>query len=293
MKYDARDLALPEEWTKVMVPEIDTEMLDGTQVFVTQHEIEVANRYPALKDGSLVANVTQVQAMEFLKAYNEAFGLKEGKRLRTIFLFEDEAVRDQLGPGHKTFDENFNREGMPYRWGYVGDSTRPYDEGAKGIGQQLITRMLYWRLPDRELEIGPIALAPSGMAPKIDSKEMEKIIGKEGLLKLANLTGRKITDGPIDVRNALGYPQYSLDHEYKDGEKLLLHSHHVYSPSQNAGETVGVRGAGWDRHGGVGCFSVGLDFDPSCSGPGRSFPLVRGGPVEARIKRPSYSFRLY
>lgn len=47
---DARELVLPpaEEWTKAVIPKVETELLDGTRVVFPEHEIEVANRYQML-----------------------------------------------------------------------------------------------------------------------------------------------------------------------------------------------------------------------------------------------------
>jgi len=290
-------LALPgkEGWIEINVPVVDAKFLDGAKLYAPSHTIHVATRYPTFEDGSLVANKTQAQVAEFLKEYNEA----NKTDFRYPTLAEDEAMRDQLGRKHTMFDENFERNDQSWHWGYVADFTRPCGgKQVEGInGQMLVTRLVGYRLPEGEQILGVTAMAPSGMVSRLSRKQLEKMINAEGLKRLEELRGREIYekgDEPVDVRNALGYPQFTFDHEAHDKDgKLLSHSHHVYTPGQNDGETVGDRSADWDeRRDDRRCFCVYLDCGAGDSYSCRSFPLVRGGGVGAKVERPINEFTL-
>src|SRR3989338_5108467 len=281
-----RRLALPAEaeWLGVNVPEVDAKLYDGSHVYFPQHKITVAPRCPTFESCELVAKVTQEQAAQLLRDYNGANGMALGGPM----LFEDEAIRNQLGRDSVVIDENFNRNGAPWRYGYILDFNKPYGNGAEGIGQQLVTRVIGYRLHSGDVEIGVSTIAPSGMVPTLSRTELEKRINAEGLKRLEKLRGKEIYEkGPevVDVRNALGYPQLTLDHDARDEQGALLsHSHHVYTPGQSEPERVGIRGAVWDplldeR----GCFGVILDADADYSRSGGSVPLVRGGIFNANI----------
>ncbi len=284
-----KELAIPANWTDVSIPKIDAKLVGGTHVYVPAHDIQVATRYPTYSDGHLVASKKQPEVARFLREYNEA----HGTNFRYPTLFEDEAMRDTLGKKHTAFDENFKRNECPWRSGYVADFTRPYGDGAEGINQWLVTRIAGWRLSGGDAEIGTTTIAPNGMVPAISRKQLEKIIKKEGLRRLEKLRGKEIYEKPdeiVNVRNPLGYPQLTFAHDakYQDGS-IIPHSHHVYAPAQNQSETLGVRGAGWDPHDKLRCFSVSLGVEPDDSRPGVSFPLVRGAPVKAKITKTNYS----
>ena len=287
-----RKLALPAEteWLSVNVPEVYVNFSDGSRFTAPSHSIQAAPRYPTFEDGELVANVTQAQAAQFLRDYNKANGTK----FRYPTLFEDEAIRE-LGKDHALFDENFQRNGTPWRWGYVADFNKPYGQAQEGIDQQLVTRVVGFRMPDGDYEIGSVTIAPSGMVPALSRVRMEKRIGAEGLKRLEHLRGREIYekgDQVVDVKNALGYPQFTLGHNASDEIGLIPHSHHFYTPSQQDGERVGIRGAGWRHHGVRRCFDVDLSVDPARSGSSGSVPLIRGGNVEAEVVRPGYKIGL-
>ena len=277
-------LALPNEWIKARIPKLDARLYDGSRVYVPAHDVEVALRYPTYENGMRISNVTQAQMAQFLKDYNAS----NNTDFSTFALFEDEAVREQLGKDHALFDENFKRNGQPWKWGYVADFTRPYGNGEEGInGQQLVRRIAYWRLPGEDVELGVVTIAPDGIVPTLSRKQLEEMIGKVGLKKLEKLRGKEIyekRDEVVNVKNPLGYPQLTLGHEARDEGGLIPHNHHNYRPEQNYGETVGVRGADWDLDG-QGCFSVDLGVRPAVSDPGGSFPLVREEKVIAKIKR--------
>ncbi|MBI3190854.1 hypothetical protein HYZ41_04075, partial [archaeon] len=234
----------------------------------------------------------QSDVAKFLNEYNKA----NNCAFRYPTLFEDEAVRDHLGKDHAIFDENFQRNRMPWRWGYVADFTGTYGNGEEGINQRLVTRKLFYRLPDGDAEIGVTTIAPSGMVPLLTREQIEKMIGADGLKKLEKLRGKEIYEKDneiVDVRNALGYPQLTLGHDQTDENKNLVeHSHHFYTPDQNSNETVGIRDARWDHRGGRGCFRVSLDAGPGGSLSDGSFPLVRGDAVKAKVMRPSYTFKI-
>jgi len=291
-----RKLAIPGEdkWAEVNIGARDFMTLDGNRISIPDYKISVATRYPTYEDGSRVAGMTQAQVAAFLRDYNRANGTK----FRYPTLFEDEAMRDQLGVNHPMFDENFKRNGMPWRCGYVADFTRPCsDKHVEGVnGQMLVTRLVGYRLPEGEQILGVVTIAPSGMVPKLSRKWLEKMVKAEGLNRLAELRGREICEKGnevVDVRNALGYPQLTLRHDERGEDGAVLrHRYHVYTFGQNDGETVGVRNADWSRHDGLGCFSVSLLFDPSDSHPAGSFSPVRGGGVEAEVTRPGAKFSI-
>jgi len=260
---------------------------DGTYVKLPSYSIGVATRYPVDEDGSLVADMTQAGVADFLRGYNKAHDTS----FRCPLLLEDEAIRDQLGENHTMFDENFEKNGMPWRRGYLADFTRQHAalRPLEGVdGQTLVHREFGWRMPYGDVIVGPVTIAPGGMVPRPSRTRLEKKIGAKGLKRLGELRGREITEQGeeiVDVRNVFGDPQYTLDHAAEDESGLVPHSHHVYTPSQGAGETVGVRDAYWLHPGVRGCFSVALDVDSSLSAPNGSFPLVRGAGAEAEISR--------
>ena len=290
----ARNLAIPAEskWPRVVVPELRTKLSDGTSVYVAAHYMLIAPSYPTFEDGELVANVTQAQVAQFLREYNEVNNTK----FRYPMLFEDEAVRDQLGKDHPIFDENFERNRRPWRWGYVADFNKPYGNRDKGVNDQpLVTRLISWRLTSGDYEIGPVTIAPSGMVPRLSRRQFEEMAGAVGLRRLEQLRGREIYEADsqiVDVRNALGYPQFTLGHDAKDESGLIPHSYHVYTPNQNEPERVGLRRADWRRHDGLRCFYVDLGVRAGCSRSAVSVPLVRGGNLEAEVTRPSYKVTL-
>ncbi|MBI4174805.1 MAG: hypothetical protein HY517_04110 [Candidatus Aenigmarchaeota archaeon] len=270
-----RKLAPVAEWIAAGVPEVDAKLGD-THVYFPAHNVEIASRYPVFEDGTLVADVTQAQAAQFLRDYNQGGPA----------LFEDEAIRDRLGRDHAAFDENFQRKGMPWRYGYILDFSKPYGNGAEGIDQKLVTRVIGYRLKDGDVELGVTTIAPSGMVPTLGREKLEAMIGTEGLTRLEKLRGKEIYEKGeqvVNVRNALGYPQLTFDHEAGHGRKLVPHSHHVYTPSQDEPERVGLRDAGWIRRGVHGCFLVTLGARPGISASYRSVPLVRGGIFGAKM----------
>ncbi len=299
----AKELCIPPQdmWVPVDIKGFETRLSDDTHIKVPSYSISVAQRYPTFSDGSLVADVKQTDVAEFLRNYNESRKLSGKDTFRYPVLFEDEQMRDYLGKDHAMFDENFNRNEMPYQWGYIADFTRPYGNGAEGVeingsAQPLVTRRAYWRTLDGDVELGPVTIAPDGMVPSLGRNRMEKMIGAKGLKRLEQLRGKEIYekgDEIVDVRNALGYAQLTLAHDAHDNDgQLISHSHHSYRPEQNYDEAVGVRDADWHHRGVLWCFDVLLDVDPAGSASGRSFPLVRGGGVEAEIVRQSRKVRL-
>src|SRR3989339_46723 len=284
---EVKKLAKPAAWASAQIGELDITLPNSTHVYIPTQEIHVATRYPIFEDGNLIANVTQAQAAQFLRDHNKA----NKTNYRIPFLFEDEVLRDQLGKDHAVFDENFERNGQPWRWGYVADFTRPNSalKPVNGVDdQQLVQRVLYWRMPEGEVEVGPITIAPSGMVPRLTRKEFETNYKAVGMKKLEQLRGREISEQGeeiVDIRNALGYPQFTLDHNAKNRGEFIDHSNHVYTPLQNAGEAVGVRNADWDNHGGLRSFYANLDIGAGDSNPHRSFPIVRGSGVKADVQR--------
>jgi hypothetical protein len=144
---------------------------------------------------------------------------------RYLTLFEDEAARRQLGKDHAVFDENFERNGQPWRWGYILDFNRPCKEGmVDGVNQKLVTRIIGYRLPSGDEELGVTTIAPSGMVPLLSRAALEKMVGASGLKKLEELRGKEIHekgDEVVDVKNALGYPQFTLDHDYREGGEFI------------------------------------------------------------------------
>ena len=285
-------LAIPKEWAEVSIEEIDAKLRDGSRLSVPSYMLRIAASYPTSEDGELVSNVTQAQAAAFLRKYNKA----NDSAFRYPMLYEDESVRNKLGKEHSIFDANFARNGKAWRRGYVADFTKPYGKAEEGINhQEVVQRLIGWRLPEGDVEVGTTTIAPAGMVPSFSRTQIEKRIGAQNLKKLEQLRGKEIYekgDEIVDVRNVLGYPQFTLSHGAKDESGLIPHSYHVYTPDQNTGETVGVRYADWDRHDGHGCFYVYLDVRPGSSDPDRSFPLVRGGNLDANVARPSYKIRL-
>jgi hypothetical protein len=124
------------------------------------------------------------------------------------------------------------------------------------------------------------------MVPLLSRAALEKMIGASGLKKLEELRGKEIHekgDEVVDVKNALGYPQFTLDHDYREGGEFIRHSHHLYTPGQDDGDSVGTRYADWHHHGELGCFDGDRGRDPDDSYPDRSFSLVRGGENEMTI----------
>ncbi|MBI3190106.1 hypothetical protein HYZ41_00205 [archaeon] len=278
-----KKLSAPQEWIEVKVPGVDANLYNGSQIYVTEHTIQVASRYPTYEDGELVDDLKQSDVAKFLNEYNKS----NNCAFRYPTLFEDEAIR-KLGKNHAIFDENFQRNGMPWKWGYVADFTLPYGNGEEGINQMLTTRKLFYRLPDGDAEIGVTTIAPSGMVPLLTREQIKKLIGADGLKKLGKLRGKEIYEKDneiVDVRNALGYPQLTLYHNQKDENGIISHSYHIYTPNQNSNETVGVRYADWYHLGERRCFDVSLRADPGRSLSGRSFPLVRGDVAEAKIEK--------
>lgn len=273
-----KKLSLPREseWLSVDVPEVDTKLYDGAHIYFPQHTVKIAPRYPTFKDGGLAADMTQSGTAQFLRDYSEGGPV----------LFEDEAARDQLGKRHVIFDENFMRNNSPWRWGYILDFNKPYGNGAKGIGQMLVTRVIGYRLRDGDVELGVVTIAPSGIVPTLSRKKLEKRIGAEGLKLLAKLRGKDIYekgDEIVDVRNALGYPQFTMGHDAGDEDGLVPHSHYVYTPGQNEPERVSVRDAALNHLDVLRCFDVALDAFADRSNPFRSVPLVRGGIFGAKL----------
>ena len=283
--YAERRLAEPQDWSALRIKGFEQKLSDGTRVKVPYHSIKIAHRYPTDESGKLVAGMTQAQSAEFLK----------GTEFRYPILFQDEAVRDRYGrketaeSGHPMFDENYGRD-TEWRWGYVPDFTRPNSalKPVEGVGDQMIVhRELFWMLPEGEVLVGPVTMAPGGMVPRLSRRRLEKLIGKEGLKRLEELRGREIYEKGsqiVVVRDYLGVPQRSLGHDARDENgEVIPHNHHFYAPSQDAGEAVGVHGAHWFHHGGRWCFLVDLGVGAAYSNPYGSFPLVRGGEVEAKI----------
>lgn len=284
-----KKLAIPgeKEWAEVKVPAINARLNDGSRISIPQHLLQVSIRYPVFEDGKLVALLTQNGVAKFLRRYNES----NKTSFRYPTLFEDEAMRDQLGKDHTAFDENFRRNGKPWGWGYVADFTKPYGKQEEGIsGQGLVTRLVGYRLPSGDFEVGVVTIAPSGMVPTLSRKKLEKIIKAKGLKALEKRRGKEIYekgDKVVDVRNPLGYPQFTLEHDAKDEKGMLYpHSHHIYTPLQDSGEAAGSRDAHRFHHVNRMCFLVNLYVYPEDLSPDRSFPLVRESGVEAECVRP-------
>jgi hypothetical protein len=288
-----RSIAIPKEWVTVQIPSVDAKLYDGARIQIPAYAMDVALRYPVDDKGELIANLKQREVAQFLREYNKA----NGTNFKLIPLYADEAIRDKLGKEHVMFDENFERNRMPWRWGYFADFTRQTNLGTvEGIdGQQLITRELCYRmLLGGDEKLGIITIAPSGMVPRLTREQLEKRIGAKGLKRLEQLRGREIHEKGeqiVDVRNALGYPQFTLGDDAIDDNGFVSHSHHVYAPDQSEGETVGARCAFGHRDG-RGCFDIRLDVGPGGSGSCRSFPLVRGEEVKGKVTKQSYSISL-
>jgi hypothetical protein len=210
-------------------------------VYIPEHTIEVAKRYPTYENSGLASNMTQKQVAELLAGYADR-RIKGG-----LALYEDQLLRDTLGKDHVIFDENFERNGMPWRYGYVLDFNRPSKEGmVEGINQQLVTRIIGYRLPGGDEELGTTTIAPSGMVPLFTKAELEKKYSG-GLKKLEEL-GVVIPDNGEEIVkpwNTLGYPQFTLNHDYREKDNIISHNHRVYTPGQNDDERVGVRVARW------------------------------------------------
>jgi len=271
-----KQIRIPEKdgWVQLTVPAVDIQLYCGTRVAIPEHTIEVALRYPTFEDGNLASGMTQKQVAELMEGY-AGQGLKGG-----LALYEDQFLRNTLGKEHEMFDENFERNGAPWRWGYVIDYNRSSSEGmVDGVNQKLVTRIAGYRLPSGDEELGVTTIAPSGMVPLFTKAEFEKRYGATALKTLERL-GMTIPESKKEIIkpwNALGYPQFTLDHDYTEDGELIPHSHHLYTPSQNDSERVGVRDAIWPHRGGLRCFYVSLDRGPGDSHSDGAFPLVRGG----------------
>ena len=273
------------DWYSVQIPTIDGKLHCGTRIYVPEHEVRIAKRYPTLAEefegtpaGTLIAGeiggqkVTQAWAARLLKEHG----------YRLIPEFEDFWVRQKLSKNHTAFDQNFERA-EPFAWGYLADHTKPYGSGEiEGLTVEdkqegLVQRVAYMYDASGELqELGITTLAPDGMVPMFTKQELEGIIGAEGLNNLGKLRGKDIyekSDEIVDVRNPLGHAQLTFPHDYKIND-ILAHSHHSYRPEQNYGDMAGLRDASWSLHGGERCFNVGLGQDAGDSDPRRSFPLV-------------------
>jgi len=274
-------------WVPLNVPAIDTVMYCESRVAIPAHEIEVALRYPSYEDGTPVVDITQQGVADLMRGYPEFKG--------GLTLYEDQLLRDTFGNIHTIFDENYQRNGMPWRWGYVFDFSRPSGEGADGVevdgqSQRLVTREIGYRLPGGDAILGVTTIAPSGMVPLLTKEELEAC--RVDLSKLEKLGVSIADEGIIRPTNALGYPQLTFPHKYQRDGKLVSHSHHLYTPTQNDSERVGVRGAGWHDHGGSRCFGVDLGVEPEDSDSDWSFSLVRGEKVKFEVERPKQELYL-
>ncbi len=277
-------LAIPGDggWVSLSVPELDTITYDRNHISIPAHIIEVALRYPRYADGSLAAGMTQREVAELMAGYVEQ-GIKGG-----LALYEDQFLRDILGKDHPMFHENFESHGQAWHLGYVLDyNKRCSERSVDGLRQKLVTRRIGYRLPSGDVELGVTTIAPSGMVPLLTKAQIEKHFGKDSLSRLEKLGVAIPENGEETVKpwSALGYPQLSLYHDYRENGEPVPHSHHIYTPLQNDAERVGVRSADWHHRGEVGCFCVYLDYEPVYLYSNRSVPLVRGGEYEMEVER--------
>ncbi|HLC77191.1 MAG TPA: hypothetical protein VJH04_03220 [archaeon] len=275
-----KSLVVPSKWLKIRVPRTYQRLCNGSEFAVPKaYTFEVAADYPLDETGNVFSGLKHAEVPEFLREYNEA----NNTDFECPTLLQDEAIRDQVARHHSIFDRNFERKNMPYAPGYLADLNRPYGREQEGIGQILVTREIMYRLSTGDVIVGATTIAPSGMVPRLSRIQWEKMIRAKGLKKLEKLRGRDIYEQGsqiVDVRNALGYPQVTLDHNATDNSGLIPHSHHVYIPGQSEPERVGLRGTYW-HHGDHRCFGVNLHAD--CSLSDRSLPLVRGVHRRRRI----------
>jgi len=271
----SHSIVIPSRWLNIHVPKTRLELYDKSIFEVSRaYTFQVAADYPLDENGNVFGGLKHAEVPEFLREYNEA----NGTEFEMPTLLQDDAIRDQISRRNGIFDRNFAKRNKPYAYGYFADFNRPYGKEVEGIRQMLVMREIIYRLSTGDIIVGATTIAPSGMVPRLLRERLEKKIGAKGLKKLEKLRGRDIYekgDQIVDVRNALGYPQVTFDHDAEDESGLIPHSHHIYTPSQDEPERVGLRGTGW-RRGGHRCFLVDLDADVGVSYSDGSFPLVRG-----------------
>jgi hypothetical protein len=292
-----------EDWYRVRIPAIDGELHCGTRIYVPEHTVTIAKRYPTFQDGTLPdgrprytlisekingQDVTQKWFADFFRQYNQQHGTK----YRLIPEFEDFWLRQRLGKKHPAFDENFHRDYVQAAYGYLADVTKQYKSGMiegieiGGNTQSIVQRRAFIYDANGELqELGITTFAPNGMVPRLPKTQLEKEIGSDGLKKLEKLLHiSDICDGPdgyVNVRNPLGHAQLTFPHEYEIGGKLAPHNHHQTRPEQNDYDTAGVRiGSSrvcsdmrgrWRL-----CFYAELREHTGNSGPVMSSPLIYG-----------------
>lgn len=251
-------------------------------LYIPKHTMSVATHYPLDENGKLVSGMTHAEHAQFLRDC-------DSDDVELPALFEDYAIRIQLGKEHRAFNENFAR-GVSRRYGYILDRNRSYGKAVEGINEQeLVTREIIWSMKDGDCVIGVTQIAPSGMTPELTRTDMERMIKAEGLEKLAALRGMDIWeqgDEIVNVHDPSGYAKFTLPHDARfENGCIIPHSYHLYTPSQNEPEGVGVRYAGPCYLGRLWCFYVSLNVDADYPRSDRSAPLVRGGVFGAKLSR--------
>ena len=271
-----RKLAMPDTWNAVRISEIELKTYDDYHVSEQARPLYVSGT-PAKWEDNTPVLMRYDKVAKFMFDYNKSNVRDDGNALKFITLRDDNEVRKQL-------DKVANQDSVWINYLTMPGALRPVD----GINQQLVHRVLYLYGTDGELhEICPVTIAPSGMVPLLGRDKLEKKIYAKGLKRLEQLRGREIYERDeqiVDVTDAFGNPQFTFGHNTIDEYGLIPHSHHVYTPSQDEPERVGVRDTYWHRDD-RRCFRVALDAYADGSRSLRSLPLVRGGNLETNITR--------
>ena len=155
-------------------------------------------------------------------------------------LREDMIARKSYGPLHKIFDEDFGRRTTP-TGGYMADFTKRCSKGKNQIGGAngvpLTVRILCYRLPEGDCEVGPVPMAGApGVVPDLTKRELEKKGVNLSRLEKLGISIPSKDDAKVDVRNPYGYPLVVFDKL-----PLVEHSEHFYPPDKDDGERVVVR----------------------------------------------------
>ncbi len=210
-------MQLPNEWQTIEIEPIETTAQGGSKISFPAYRISVAATYPKRNDGTLIAGLTHDEAASLLNEQNASHG-----RLRMLKVIEDHVIRKK---DPHFFSEDWNR---PRKSGFLADMLKPTAyNSVNGVGGQLLVpKLLYWRLPHGEQEVGVVFVPSDGIVPHLTRSCLEEMIGAEGLNKLAPLRGREIyekADEIVDVCDALGYPKFTIPHE----AEVIPHLTHI------------------------------------------------------------------